>query len=108
KAPGTEAPGISPGRWQDFQTSGVSLVAVGKVTPGQAKSLELPFPVLSDLDLEAAKKYGLVHEKGYLFQDAARPTTLLLGDDRRIRWMRPSDHVRIRPTVDEIFEELRK
>jgi peroxiredoxin len=81
---------------------------VGKVTPEQAKAMALPFPVLSDLELAAAKKYGLLHEKGYMFQDVARPTTIVIGEDRRIRWMRPSDHVRIRPAVDEIFDELRK
>jgi len=83
-------------------------VAVGKVTPEQAKSWALPFPVLSDMELVAAKKYGLLHEKGYMFQDVARPTTILIGDDRRIRWLRASDHVRFRPSVDDIFDELRK
>ena len=84
------------------------MVAVGKVTPEQAKSLELPFPVLCDDQLDAAKRYGLIHEKGYLFQDVARPTTIFLGQDRVIRWMRPSDNIRPRPSVDEIFEEMKR
>lgn len=84
------------------------LVAVGKVTPEEAKAMALPFPVLSDLDLAVAKQYGLLHEKGYMFKDVARPTTILLGPDREIRWLRASDNVRLRPGVDEIFEELRK
>jgi len=96
------------GRMGDFVSSRVRVVAVGRVTPEEAKSLGLPFDILCDTGLEVAKSYGLLHEKGYLFQDIARPTTLLIGDDRVIRWMRPSDHVRPRPAVDEIFEELRK
>jgi peroxiredoxin len=96
------------GRFKDFETSRVTVVAVGKVTPDEAKSLALPFPVLSDVDLVAVKKYGLLHEKGYLFQDVGRPTTILVGQDGVIRWISAADTIRPRPSVDEIFEQLRK
>ncbi len=68
----------------------------------------LPFAVLCDSELEVAKKYALIHEKGYLFQDVARPTTILLGQDRVIRRIWMEDNIRPRPGVGEIFEELRK
>jgi peroxiredoxin len=64
--------------------------------------------VLSDLQFEATKKYGLMHEKGLLGKDVPRPTTLLIDKDRVIRWMRSETDVRTRPDPDEIFEELRK
>jgi peroxiredoxin len=67
----------------------------------------LPFPVLSDPDLAVARKYGLLHEKGMMFEDVARPATLILGPDRVIRWMRVADHIRTRPTPEEIFQQLR-
>jgi peroxiredoxin len=95
-------------RQADFKYSRVRVVAVGRVTPEEAKGMELPFTVLCDSDLAVARKYGLIHEKGYLFQDIARPTTLILGTDRVVRWMDASEHVRIRPSVEEILEELRK
>jgi peroxiredoxin len=95
-------------RQADFKYSRVSVVAVGRVTPEEAKSMELPFTVLCDTDLAVARKYGLIHEKGYLFQDIARPATLILGTDRVVRWMAASDHVRLRPSVEQILEELRK
>lgn len=84
------------------------MVAVGKVTPEQAKSMALPFPVLSDMELTAAKKYGLIHEKGYMLQDVSRPATFLLGPDRVIKWMRAADNIRPRPAFEEIFEAMRR
>ena len=69
----------------------------------------LPFPLLSDPDLEVTRKYGLVHARGYLGHDVPRPTTILISKgDRVIRWIHAADHIRNRPTPDEIFEQLRK
>jgi peroxiredoxin len=92
---------------KDFQSSNVAVIAVGPVTPEEAKGFDLPFPVLSDLQFEATKKYGLLHEKGLLGKDVPRPTTLLLDKSRVIRWMRAETDVRTRPDPDEIFEQLR-
>jgi peroxiredoxin len=78
------------------------------VTPEEAKGFGLPFPVVSDPQLEATKKYGLVHEKGMMGKDCPRPTTLLLDQNRVIKWMRAEADVRTRPDPDEIFEELKK
>jgi len=92
---------------EDFKNSRVSVIAVGPMTPAEAKAFDLPFPVLSDPDLEATRKYGLVHEKGLMNKDVPRPTTLLIDKDRRIRWMRAETSVRIRPDPEEIFEQLK-
>jgi peroxiredoxin len=80
---------------------------VGPMTPAEAKALDLPFPVLSDPDLETTKKYGLVHEKGMMGKDVPRPSTLLIDKERKIRWMRAETSVRIRPDPEEIFEQLK-
>lgn len=92
---------------EDFKSSRVAVVAVGPMTPEEAKGFGLPFPVLSDPDLEATKKYGLVHEKGMMNRDVPRPTTMLLDKDRRIRWMRAETSMRTRPDPEEIFEQLK-
>ena len=84
------------------------MVAVGPVTSEEAKGFGLPFPVLSDLQLEATKKYGLVHEKGMMGKDVPRPTTLLIDKDRVIRWLRPESDIRTRVDPDEIFDQLRQ
>jgi peroxiredoxin len=85
----------------------VAVVAVGPVSPEEAKAFDLPFPVLSDLQFEATRKYGLLHEKGFLGKDVPRPTTLLLDKERVIRWMRAETDIRTRPDPQEIFEALR-
>lgn len=100
--------GLLP-RYEDFKSSKVSIVAVGPVTPEEAKGFELPFPVLSDLEFEATKKYGLMHEKGLMGKDVPRPTTLFLDKgSRTIKWMRAETDVRTRPDPEEIFELLRQ
>ena len=86
----------------------MSVVAVGPQTPEEGKALGLPFAVLSDPELAATKEYGLLHEKGLLWRDVPRPTTILIGEDRTIRWIRAADNVRIRPTLDEVIEQLRR
>lgn len=99
--------GLLP-KLEDFRNSRVAVVAVGPMSPEEAKAFDLPFPVLSDSELEATRKYGLVLEKGLLGKDVPRPTTILLDKDRRIRWMRTETSARIRPDPEEIFEQLKK
>ncbi|HLY10078.1 MAG TPA: peroxiredoxin family protein [Planctomycetota bacterium] len=98
--------GLLP-KLEDFRNSRVAVVAVGPMSSEEAKAFDLPFPVLSDPDLEATKKYGLVHEKGLMNRDVPRPTTLLIDKERKIRWMRAETSVRIRPDPEEIFEQLK-
>jgi peroxiredoxin len=99
--------GLLP-KLEDFKNSRVTVVAVGPMTPAEAKGFDLPFPVLSDPDLEATKKYGLVHEKGLLNKDVPRPTTMLIDRERKIRWLRAETSLRIRPDPEEIFEQLKQ
>lgn len=98
--------GLLP-KLKDFQDSRVAVVAVGPQSPEEAKAFNLPFPVLSDPDLEASRKYGLIHEKGLLGKDVPRPSTLLIDKERKIRWMRAETSTRVRPDPEEIFEQLR-
>jgi peroxiredoxin len=96
-------------RHKDFVSSRVAIVAVGPVTPEEAKGFELPFPVLSDVEFEATKKYGLFHEKGLLGKDVPLPTTIFIDKGTRtIRWMRTETDVRTRPDPEEIFNLLRQ
>lgn len=96
-------------RYPDFRSSNVEIVAVGPVTPEEAKAFELPFPVLSDVEFEATKKYGLLHEKGLLGKDVPLPTTILIDKGtRKIRWMRTEKDVRTRPDAEEVFNLLRQ
>jgi len=79
------------------------------VTPEEAKDFGLPFPVLSDLEFEATKKYGLFHEKGLMGKDVPLPTTIFLEKStRKIRWMRTERDARTRPDPEEVFNLLRQ
>ena len=97
------------GRYEDFKASRVEVVAVSADSPENHKALGLPFPVLSDPDLKVITEYGLLHPKGYMGRDVARPTTLLIAKgSREIQWLSAADDVRVRPPVDEVVEALRK
>lgn len=99
--------GLLP-KLEDFKNSKVSVVAVGPMTPEEAKAFDLPFPVLSDPDLATTKKYGLLHEKGLMNKDVPRPTTMLLDKERKIVWMRAETSLRTRPDPEEIVEQLKQ
>ena len=87
----------------------MEVVAVSGDTPENNKALGLPFPVLSDPDLKVVTEYGLVHPKGYMGRDTARPTTLLIAKgSREIQWLSATDDVRVRPAVEDVIEALRK
>jgi len=87
----------------------VEVVAVGPQAPERGKSMGLPFPVLSDPDLKVTTDYGLVHPKGGFSRDVPRPATILVNKgDRNILWLKAADNIRVRPTLEEVFEALRQ
>jgi peroxiredoxin len=87
----------------------VEVVAISPQTPEKNKAMGLPFPVLSDPDLKVTTDYGLVHPKAIFGKDMPRPATILVNKgDRNIQWLKAADHVRIRPTPEEIIEALRQ
>lgn len=97
------------GKYEDFKASRVEVVAVSPQTPEKNKSMGLPFPVLSDPDLKVTTSYGLLHPKGYMGADAPRPATILVAKGSRdILWLKATDNVRYRPSVEEVVEALRQ
>jgi peroxiredoxin len=87
----------------------VEVVAIGPQSPEDSKAMGLPFPVLSDPDLKVTADYGLVHVKGAFTKDVPRPATILVAKGSRdILWLKATDNVRYRPTVEEVIEALRQ
>lgn len=82
-------------------------MAVSPQTADESRAMGLPFPTLSDPDLEVTKKYGLVHPKAYGGKDAPRPTTIVLGQGGLIRWIRAAESIRHRPAPDEVLARVR-
>src|SRR6266851_9623209 len=73
-------------RYGEFKRSGIEVVALSPESQRKSRrlrtGLKLPFTVLSDSKLEAAKKFGLIgHEK----PGALTPATLVLDGNRKVR-----------------------
>ena len=100
---------------------GVTVVALSKDTPEQAAAHRerdgLTFTLLSDPDLSAITRFGLLHEAGLEFRTflippfrfpmgwptgfkrMAIPTTLLLDEEHRVQWIDQADDYRVRGDV---------
>jgi peroxiredoxin len=94
-------------RLDDFKAAGAYVVAVSAQTPEENAAMGLPFPVLSDPDLEVTERYGLVHPKGYLGKDAPRPATIVIDTGGTIRWVGATDNLRYRPAPEDLLARLR-
>jgi peroxiredoxin len=73
-------------RYGEFKRAGIEVVALSPESPRKARrmrtGLKLPFTVLTDVRLEAARKFGLMdHEK----PGAPTPATLLLDSAGQVR-----------------------
>jgi peroxiredoxin len=73
----------------DFRSLGIHITALAVDSPEQSdrvrRQYELPFPILCDTQREVVRAWGLYNaeEKGGI----AVPAVLLLGRDRRVRWI---------------------
>jgi peroxiredoxin len=86
--------------FDDFRGLGIHIAALAVDSPEQSdrvrRQYELPFPILCDTQREVVRAWGVYNaeEKGGI----AVPAVLLLGRDRRIRWiMIESVSSRVRP-----------
>ena len=54
----------------------------------RVEAYDLTFPVLSDTETETIHAYGVVHPKGYPFNDVdiARPANFILDREGRVAW----------------------
>lgn len=73
-----------------------------------AEGLGLEFPILSDVQRETIRAWGLVHENGRPGGGAiARPATFLVEADGTIGWRKLTDDYRVRVRPEEVLEALR-
>lgn len=68
--------------------------------------LGIPFPLLSDADEQAIKRYGLVHS-GEREIDISRPANILIDRQGVIRWEVFTESIRIRPHPDDVLKVAR-
>ncbi len=87
------------------------MISVDKPDQSRAvvEKLQLPFPILADVDRTVVKQYHLLHEKGAPDgADIAIPAHFLIDRDGVIQWRFVSDRVTNRPEPSQEIEEIRK
>lgn len=97
-------------RNDDFARAGARIVSITADTSDAARSLadKLPFPVLPDPDLEVTRQYTAVHTQGGpRGTDVARPTTVVVGMDGRVRAVTMYDDIRLRPDPEDLLKTLK-
>ena len=94
-------------KYDQFQNRGAEITAICVDSPEQNRAmidkLLLPFRILSDPEGELAiKRYGAWNEQGRI----SIPAVVVLGRDRRIRYLYTGQDFADRPGDDEIFQAL--
>ena len=64
----------------------------------------ITYPMLSDGDLEATRRYGILNPSSG--GEVPHPTTLIVDAEGRIRWVRMDEDFTLRPTVDAVLRRL--
>ena len=71
------------------------------------EKLGLEFPILSDRGRETITAYGLLHHGASIDgSNIARPATLIIDADGRVRWRKLTENWRVRVRPDEIIDAL--
>ncbi len=92
---------------------GIRPVAISVDTPEESKKLieqvGYTFPFLSDAQLDATRKYDLVHAgAGANGNDIARPGEFLIDSSGVVRWVNLTTNYMVRARAEQIIEEARK
>ena len=71
------------------------------------EKLDLDYPILSDVDRKTITAYGLVHRGASIDgSDIARPATLIVDADGRVRWRNLNENWRVRVKPDAVIDAL--
>lgn len=71
-----------------------------------AEGLGLEFPLLSDVERQAIRAWGVAHEEGLPGQMIARPASFLVERDGTISWRSLTDNWRVRLRPEQLLEAL--
>ena len=92
-----------------FKEAGIRPVAISVDSPEVSRNLAqqqgYTFPVLSDPNTEAIRRYDLVHagagENGH---DIARPAEFLIDSSGTVRWINLTENYWIRARPEQVLE----
>ncbi|MGH7549950.1 MAG: redoxin domain-containing protein [Gemmatimonadota bacterium] len=69
---------------------------------------DLPFPVLSDFNREAAREYGVLYENFYGLNDVAKRAVFLIDADGQVAYRWVSEDAGVEPDYEEVKEVIRR
>jgi len=73
------------------------------------EKLGLGYPILSDADRMTTTAYGLLHKGASIDGSAiARPATLVIDSNGRVRWRNLTENWRVRVKPDAVIDALKK
>jgi len=92
-----------------FNEEGIRPVAISIDTPEESRNLAqnqgYTFPILSDRNAEAIRRYDLVHAKaGIKGEDIARPAEFLVDSTGTVRWINLTENYWIRARPEQVLE----
>jgi len=88
-------------------------VAISVDSPAISRNLAskagYTFPILSDPNAEAIRRYDLLHQGGGPDgHDIARPAEFLVDSSRTVRWTNFTEDVRVRARADEMLAAAKR
>ena len=92
-----------------FDAAGIRPVAISVDSPEASRDLAqkagYTFPVLSDPNVEAIKRYDLVHKgAGENGHDVARPAEFLIDSTGTVRWVNLTESYWVRARPEQVLE----
>ena len=97
----------------EIEQLGVEVVAVSVDSPEQSRDLQktagLTYPILSDPNADAIRKYDLLHVKaGPDGHDVARPGEFLVDSNGVVRWVNLTEDFRVRARSEQFLAQARQ
>jgi peroxiredoxin len=97
----------------DFQKANIQPVAISVDTPETSRNLcqkaGLNFEILSDPNVDAIRRYDLVHARaGEHGHDIARPAEFLVDPSGTVRWVNLTESFWVRATPEQVLEAAAK
>lgn len=92
-----------------FKAVGIRPVAISVDSPEESRNLSqqqgYTFPLLSDPNAEAIRRYDLVHAgAGENGRDIARPAEFLIDSSGTVRWINLTENYWIRARPEQVLE----
>lgn len=100
-------------RLAEFEAAGVRPVAISVDAPEVSRNLAnkagYTFPILSDPDAVAIRRYYILHpEGGPDGHDIARPAEFLVDSSKIVRWTNFTEDIRVRARADQMLAAAKK